>query len=378
MSGDSDLERTESATPRRLEKAREEGQIARSQELSTFVVLFAGAGGVWFMGASLMERLSSVMKRALQFGSGQNADPQFMVLRLNELMGDALLGMLPLLLLLSVVALAAPLLLNGWIFTPPKFDFQRLNPASGLGRIFSLSGLAELAKATAKALVIGGIAAWVMWHNREALLSLVGYSVADGSAVMADLLGSSALTVVCGMLVIAAIDVPYQLWNYHSKLRMTREEVRQEAKETDGDPQVKARIRNVQREAARRRMMAEVPKADVIVTNPIHYAVALRYHGDSMRAPKVVAKGAHLLAQRIRELGEEHHVPVLEAPPLARALYHHTELGDEIPETLYTTVAELLAYVFQLRRYREVGGVMPAAPERLPVPENLDPEAGIQ
>lgn len=378
MSGDSDLERTESATPRRLEKAREEGQIARSQELSTFVVLFAGAGGAWFMGAGLLERLSGVMKRALQFESGQNADPQFIVLRLSELMGDALLGMLPLLLLLAVAALAAPLLLNGWIFTPPKFDFQRLNPASGLGRIFSLSGLVGLAKALAKALVIGGIAAWVMWHNREALLSLVGYNVADGSAVMADLLGSSILTVVCGMLAIAAIDVPYQLWNYHSKLKMTREEVRQEAKETDGNPQVKARIRNAQREAARRRMMAEIPKADVIVTNPTHYAVALRYHGDSMRAPKVVAKGAHLLAQRIRELGEQHHVPVLEAPPLARALYHHTELGDEIPETLYTTVAELLAYVFQLRRYREVGGVMPAAPERLPVPENLDPEAGIQ
>ncbi len=378
MSGDSDLERTESATPRRLEKAREEGQIARSQELSTFIVLFAGAGGLWFMGAGLLERLSSVMKRALQFGSGQNADPQFMVLRLNELVGDALLGMLPLLLLLSVAALAAPLLLNGWIFTPPKFDFQRLNPASGLGKIFSLSGLAELAKAMAKALVIGGIAAWVTWHNREALLSLVGYNVEDGSAVMADLLGSSILTVVCGMLVIAAIDVPYQLWNYHSQLRMTREEVRQEAKETDGNPQVKARIRNIQREAARRRMMAEVPKADVIVTNPTHYAVALRYHGDTMRAPKVVAKGAHLLAQRIRELGEQHHVPVLESPPLARALYHHTELGDEIPETLYTTVAELLAYVFQLRRYREVGGVMPAAPERLPVPENLDPEASVK
>lgn len=378
MSGDSDLERTESATPRRLEKAREEGQIARSQELSTFVVLFAGAGGLWFMGSSLLARLSSVMKRGLQFGSEQNSDPQFMVLRLHELLGDALLGMLPLLLLLLVVALAAPLLLNGWIFTAPKFDFQRLNPGSGLGRIFSLSGLAELAKAVAKTLVIGGIAAWVMWHNREALLSLVGYSVEDGSAVMANLLGSGILTVVCGMLVIAAIDVPYQLWNHHSKLKMTREEVRQEAKETDGNPQVKARIRKVQREAARRRMMAEVPKADVIVTNPTHYAVALRYHGDTMRAPKVVAKGAHLLAQRIRELGEQHHVPVLEAPPLARALYHHTELGDEIPETLYTTVAELLAYVFQLRRYHEVGGVMPAAPERLPVPENLDPEAGIK
>lgn len=378
MSADSDLERTESATPRRLEKAREEGQIARSQELSTFVVLLAGAGGLSFMGSSLLERLAGVMKRGLQFNSGPTSDPQSMVLKLYELMGDALLGLLPWLALLSIAALAAPLLLNGWIFTPPKFDFERLNPARGLGRIFSVSGLAELAKAMAKALVIGGIAAWVMWHNREVLFSLAGHNVEAGSAQMADLLGASILTVVCGMLVIAAIDVPYQLWNYYGKLRMTREEVRQEAKEIDGNPQVKARIRNVQREAARRRMMAEVPRADVIVTNPTHYAVALRYQSDTMRAPKVVAKGAHLLAQRIRELGEQHHVPVLEAPPLARALYHHTELGDEIPETLYTTVAELLAYVFQLRRYREVGGAVPVAPQRLLVPENLDPEAGVK
>jgi len=380
VSEDSDLERTESATPRRLEKAREEGQIARSQELSTFVVLLAGVGGLWFMGSSLLERISGMMKSGLQFKSGPASDPQFMVLRLHEFLGDTLLGLLPFLLLLSVAALTAPLFLNGWIFTftPLKFDFERLSPARGLGRIFSLPGLAEFAKAVAKALVIGGVAAWVMWHNQEALLSLSGHTVEDGSAQMANLLGSSVLTVVFAMLVIAAIDVPYQLWSYHRGLRMTREEVRQEAKENEGDPHVKARIRSIQRETARRRMMAEIPKADVIVTNPTHYAVALRYHSETMRAPKVVAKGAHLLAQRIRELGEQHHIPVLEAPPLARALYHHTELGDEIPETLYTTVAELLAYVFQLRRYREVGGVMPAAPEHLPVPDNLDPEAGVQ
>ncbi len=378
MSEDSDLERTESATPRRLEKAREEGQIARSPELSTFVVLLAGTGGLWLMGSSLLERLSGVMKRGLQFRNEQISDPHFMVSRLHELFGDTLLGLLPLLLLLSVAALAAPLLLNGWIFNLPKFDLERLNPVSGLGRIFSLSGLVELAKAVAKALVIGGVAAWVMWHKREELFSLAGYGIEDGSALMASLLGSSVLTVVCAVLLIAAVDVPYQLWSHHRKLRMTREEVRQESKETDGNPQVKSRIRSVQREAARRRMMAEVPRADVIVTNPIHYAVALRYQSDTMRAPKVVAKGAHLLAQRIRELGVQHHVPVLEAPPLARALYHHAELGDEIPETLYTTVAELLAYVFQLRRYHEVGGVMPAAPEHLPVPENLDPGTGAK
>ncbi|MFN7085433.1 MAG: flagellar biosynthesis protein FlhB [Burkholderiales bacterium] len=378
MSEESDLERTESATPKRLEEAREKGQVARSQELSTFVVLLAGAGGLVFMGGSLFERVSGVMKRGLQFRSGPASDPHLMVTALHELMGDALLGLLPLLALVLVAALAAPLLLSGWIFIPPKLDFQRLSPAHGLGRMFSLPGAAELFKALAKALVIGGIAAWVMWHNREALLSLTGNSIESGSAQMGSLLGSSILTVVCGMLLIAAIDVPYQLWSHYNKLKMTREEVRQEARESEGDPHLKARIRSIQREAARRRMMAEIPKADVIVTNPTHYAVALRYSSDTMRAPRVVAKGAHLLAQRIRELGEAHRVPIMEAPPLARALYHHTELGDEIPETLYTAVAELLAYIFQLRRYRESGGPLPVAPLDLPVPDGLDPEAGVK
>jgi flagellar biosynthetic protein FlhB len=174
---------------------------------------------------------------------------------------------------------------------------------------------------------------------------------------------------------IAAVDVPLQLWEHARKLRMTREELRQESKETEGDPQVKAHIRSQQREMARRRMMAEIPKADVVVTNPTHYAVALSYQDGAMRAPRVVAKGAHLLAARIRALAEAHQVPILEAPPLARALYRHAELGDEIPATLYTAVAEVLAYVYQLRRQREAGGPVPQLPELLPLPAGLDPGA---
>ena len=192
---------------------------------------------------------------------------------------------------------------------------------------------------------------------------------------MGHLLGMSLLAIVGSMILIVAIDVPFQLWDHGRGLRMTREELRQEAKETEGNPQIKARIRSLQREAARRRMMSEIPKADVVVTNPAHYAVALRYQGDAMRAPRVVAKGAHLLAARIRELAAEHRVPILEAPPLARALYHHTDLDDEIPETLYTAVAEVLAYVFQLRRYREYGGTMPQPPGEVAIPEGLDPQA---
>ena len=376
MAEDSDLERTEPASPKRLERAREEGQIARSSELSTFAVLLAGAAGLWVMGASVMGQLSVVMKNGMRLERALAFDSDLILLRLQQQAFDALFALLPLLSLLLVAALVSPLLLNGWLFTLKSLqpNFKRLNPAQGIGKIFSLHGLVELTKAVAKTLIIGSVAAWVMWHHKEAVFSLVTQSVDAGIAHLGKLIGWSFLAIVGSMLLIVAIDVPFQLWDYSRKLRMTREELRQEAKETEGDPQIKARIRSLQREAARHRMMAEIPKADVVVTNPAHYAVALRYHGDAMRAPKVVAKGAHLLAARIRELAAEHGVPILEAPPLARALYRHAELGDEIPETLYTAVAEVLAYVFQLRRYRENGGTPPQPLREVPVPEGLDPQ----
>lgn len=377
MSEASDLERTEQATPRRLEQAREQGQIARSQELSAFVVLFAGIGGAWFMSARLLDNITGILRRGLTLESAVAMDTQSALIYCEVLVRDAALGVLPLLVLLVIAALAGPLLLNGWIISaaPLSFDVQRLNPLAGIGRMFSSASLVELAKAIAKALLIGGLGVWALWSNLDALIALTGLPLQQGVGRMAALVGSTSIMIVCGVLVIAAIDVPYQLWTHHQKLRMTREEIRQEARETEGDPHIKAHIRRVQREMARRRMMAEVPHADVVVTNPLRFAVALRYEGATMRAPRVVAKGTRLLAQRIRELAEEHGVMVLAAPPLARALYRHTEVGDEIPATLYTTVAEVLAYVFQLRRYRELGGTAPSAPQRFDVPPGMDPEA---
>jgi flagellar biosynthetic protein FlhB len=232
--------------------------------------------------------------------------------------------------------------------------------------------MVEMLKAVAKSVLIGGVALWVVWQDVEGVVSLIAEPLESGLPHLARLVGFNFMAVAGSMLVIVAIDVPFQLWNHSRQLKMTKEEVRQEAKETEGDPHVKARIRQLQREAARRRMMAEVPKADVIVTNPTHYAVALRYQEGRMGAPQVVAKGAALLAQRIRELGEENRVPILEAPPLARALYRHAELGQEIPAKLYTAVAEVLAYVYQLRRYRTHGGTAPETPRELPVPPELD------
>jgi flagellar biosynthetic protein FlhB len=185
----------------------------------------------------------------------------------------------------------------------------------------------------------------------------------------------STVLIVAGMAVVAAADVPFQLWQYHSRLRMTKEEVRQEAKELEGDPQVKARIRSQQREMARRRMMAEVPKADVVVTNPTHFAVALKYEAARMSAPRVVAKGRGLLAQRIREIAAESGIPTLEAPPLARALYRHADLGEQVPAALYTAVAEVMAYVYQLHAYLHQGAPGPSVPGEIAVPPALDPGA---
>jgi flagellar biosynthetic protein FlhB len=377
MAEDTGLERTEPASARRREQAREEGQVARSRELSTLALLLAGGGGLWFMGAGLTDKLSGLMRHGMQLDRGLAFDTDLMLLRLKDVSVDVLLAFSPLLLLLVLAGIASALLLNGWLFSfkPLLPDWGRIDPLKGLTRILSWHGVMEMLKAIAKTVVVGGVAVWVIWHNSGAVLSLAAEPLGAGMAHLVQLLGTSFLIMAGSMAFVVAIDIPVQIWDHERKLRMTREEVRQENKETEGDPQVKAHIRSQQREMARRRMMAEIPKADVVVTNPAHYAVALRYQNDAMRAPRVVAKGAHLLAARIRALAEEHDVPVLEAPPLARALYRHAELGDEIPATLYTAVAEVLAYVYQLRRHRQVGAPMPQPPDLLPLPAGLDPGA---
>jgi len=226
---------------------------------------------------------------------------------------------------------------------------------------------------TSDVVVIGGVAAWVVWTERAEIVSLVGGAIEPGLTHLGTLLGFTFLAIAAAFALIVVIDVPFQIWNHGRQLRMTKEEVRQELKETEGDPQIKARIRSLQREAARRRMMAEVPKADVVVTNPDHYAVALRYAERTMRAPRVVAKGSLLVADRIVELARENRVPVLRAPPLARALFAHAEVGHEIPAGLYNAVAEVLAWVYQLRRFDAQGGEAPQEPAVLPVPADLDP-----
>jgi flagellar biosynthetic protein FlhB len=250
-----------------------------------------------------------------------------------------------------------------------------MNPISGIGRIFSLNSLMELAKAVLKALLIGGVAVVTLWSEREEIFGLLALPLNVSLASAGKLITFTFFIVVSSIILVVIADVPFQIWQYYKKLRMTKDEVRRESKETEGDPLVKGRIRSLQREAARRRMMAAVPEADVIVTNPAHFAVALAYK-EGMRAPKVVAKGMGEIARKIKALGAEHGVPMLEAPPLARALYKFTEIDELIPGALYAAVAEVLAYVYQLNLWRKEGGNYPLPPKNVPVPpEFAVPEA---
>jgi flagellar biosynthetic protein FlhB len=374
---DSDLEKTESPSQRKLDKAREEGQVARSRELSTFMVLVAGGAGIWMMGSFLGQGLLRVLHDGLVLDRSLAFNTELLLPHLRDLSVDILFTFLPLLGLLVLVALFSPMLMSGWLFSTkalqPKFD--KLNPLNGIKRMFSPHSLVELLKALGKSLIVGGIGGWVVWANRDAVMQLVSEPVVTSIPHLNSMVWWSFAAIMAGMLLIVAIDVPFQLYEHNKKLRMTKEEVRQESKETEGDPQVKGRIRSMQREIARRRMMAEIPTADVVVTNPTHYSVALKYSEDKMRAPIVVAKGSHLLAAKIKEIAREHNVPILEAPPLARALHKHCDLGAPIPEALYTAVAEVLAYVYQLRRYKKLGGARPVQPGELPVPRELDPLA---
>ncbi len=375
MAEESDQERTEPASPQRLEKAREEGQVVQSRELATFIVLMTSGATLWMMAGSLGQAMSNIVRGGLQFNPGIARDSSHVMAQLSSQFFEAALALAPFFLLVVIAALASPLLLRGWLFSSkalaPKFD--RLNPFSGIKRMFSSDGLIELVKSMAKVGLLGGVAAWLIWSNVGAIFSLSMETPSNAIQHMGDLIGRMFLLVSGAMIFIVVIDLPYQLWSHYKKLRMSKEELRREAKESEGDPHLKAHIRAQQREVARRRMMSEIPTADVVVTNPTHYAVALKYSEGKMGAPRVVAKGADAVAARIRELAAEHKVPLLEAPPLARALFRHTELGDEIPAKLYAAVAEVLAYVFQLRHYQQAGGVYPDIPSALPVPPELDP-----
>ena len=375
MAEDSDLEKTEPASSRRIEKARDEGDVPRSRELATCSVLLASGLGLWMMGHKIDDALKVNLSAGLSFDHQSAFDTSYLLTRISASILDLILAFAPLAALILLVGAFSPALMGGWIFSAKSLQpkFSRLNPIQGLGNLFSKNSLVELVKAIFKALLVGSVAYIVVSKDLEPILSLSQLPLHDGIHQVNLLLIKGFLSIVGALVLIAALDVPYQLKHYADKLKMTREEVRQESKESEGNPEVKGRIRQQQREMAKRRMMSEIPNADVVITNPTHYAVAIKYSGTDMRAPIVVAKGIDVLALKIREIASDNHLPLLESPKLARALYAHTELGDEIPEALYMAVAEVLAYVFQLRSYKTGEGEYPELKNKMEVPDELDP-----
>ncbi len=374
MSEESDLEKTEPASARRLEQAREEGDVPQSRELVSFVLLTVSAGGLWVMGESIVRAASAFLARCLEFHRYDYTRAQDQWQYVGAQFGPLATVLAGLMLMPALAALAPLALTRGAIsFKPLTPDITRLIGMHGLKRMFSVQGLLELPRLLAKLVLVGGVGWWLILHYRDDFVELPRQDLVTGMHDTMHVAGVAFLCMAGVMLLVAAVDVPLALWQYARKHRMTKEEVRKEHRESEGDPQLKGRIRAMQRQAAQRRMMADVPKADVIVTNPTHYAVALRYSEQEGGAPRVLAKGADMVAAKIRELGAEHKIPMLEAPPLARALYRHTEIGHQIPTALYAAVAEVLAYVYQLRRVRTHGGRAPVRPTDLPVPADMDP-----
>jgi flagellar biosynthetic protein FlhB len=369
-------EKTEQPTAKRLLDAKRKGQLPRSRELNSMAVTLMGVSALVVMSHSIGDGLSQMMSQSFVITREQIFDINSMFLRLGEGFLQVMLALLPFFLAVVVAAIVSSVALGGFSISSEAMapKLSKLSPLKGMKRIFSARGLVEMLKALAKFIFIGGVTVLLLWLSLDKFLALHGMDLHQAMEKLNSLIGWSVILMTSTLILIAAIDVPFQLWDHKRQLKMTRQEVRDEMKETEGKPEVKSRIRQLQREMAQKRMMQEVPKADVIVTNPTHYAVALRYDPQSMHAPKLLAKGADLVAKTIREVGAEAKVPVVESAMLARAIYFHTELNAFIPAGLYLAVARLLAYVFQLRAYRTEGGEYPQLPDDLSIPQEYQHE----
>ncbi|MCX6828818.1 MAG: flagellar biosynthesis protein FlhB [candidate division Zixibacteria bacterium] len=344
-------ERTEQATPRRREKAREEGKVARSAELNSAVILCLGAVALYFMGPILVSQLKQFMIFIFQEAPRMHPDYDTMVALLTSKVMTFFFLLGPILLVLMVVAYGINVMQVGFLFTgkplEPKLD--KLNIATGIKKLFSARSLVELIRDTAKVILIGFVGYKAITAQMDSFFLLSDNSVGVFAGAMGQMALKTTLQIGAVMLVLAIFDYAYQKFDFEKSIRMSKQDIRDEYKDTEGSPQIKARVRQIQREMSRRRMMQEIPNADVVVTNPTHIAVALKYNSTEMDAPMVVAKGERLIAEKIKEIAREAEVPVVENPPLARALFSMCEVGSYVPAKLYRAVAEVLAYVYRLK-----------------------------
>ncbi|MEZ8404961.1 flagellar biosynthesis protein FlhB [Vibrio splendidus] len=367
-------ERTEDATPKRLQQAKEKGQVARSKELASASVLIVGAISLMWFGESMAKALFEAMQRLFSLSRDEIFDTN----KLLEIAGGALVNLLfPLFLILITLFVAAVIGAAG--VGGVNFSMQaampkasKLNPLSGIKRMFGLQSWVELLKSILKVALVSGMAIYLIQASQHDLMQLSMDVYPQNIFHALDILLNFILLISCSLLIVVAIDIPFQIWQHADQLKMTKQEVKDEFKDTEGKPEVKGRIRMLQREAAQRRMMADVPQADVIVTNPEHFSVALRYKQNQDKAPIVVAKGVDHMAMKIREIARENDIYIIPVPPLARALYYTTELEQQIPDGLFSAVAQVLAYVFQLKQYRKKGGEKPKLQDsNMPIPPDL-------
>lgn len=366
-------EKSEEPTARKLEKAREDGQLPRSKELSTSVVLIVGALTLVAMGPYAITRLSIMTKYNLAFDRQAATDPALMFAHLSESFLDALLSVTPMLIALLIASIAGPISLSGWNFSTKAIspNLGKLNPLKGIKRMFSMNALMELLKGWAKVIVVSVMAGLVFWFQFDAIRGLLREPHLLGMKHLMETLAWAFLLICASTLIIAAIDIPFQIQSHIKKMRMTLQEVKDEYKNTEGKPEVKSKIRQLQREISQRQMMTNVPDADVVITNPDHFAVALKYKPNEMPAPILVAKGADLMAEKIKEVAREYKIPILQIPPLARSIYHFTEIDDEIPEGLYLAVAQVLAYIYQMEQWAKGRAPKPEDKPEYPVPDDL-------
>ena len=373
MAEDSAQEKTEEATPRRLSKARDEGEIPRSKDLTNTALLLLGSIALVVFGPYIVGGLSDIFKHNFVLEREVIFDPQLMINFLAASIARAYWVLTPFFAVLLFAAVVGPIALGGWTLSAkaitPKLN--RIDPVSGLKRMFSLKSLVELVKAIGKIIVVIGAAWLVLQITKAELLALSQQGIESGirDSARLSLFALVALSAVTVLIVV--IDVPYQIWDHAKKMRMSRQEIKDEVKETEGKPEVKSKLRQMQQEIAQRRMMGEVPKADVVITNPTHFAVALKYDPDTMQTPVLLAKGQDLIALKIREIAHEYKIESIESPLLARAIFYTTELEGEIPEGLYLAVAQVLAYVFQLREFRKGRAERPLYPRNLDIPPDM-------
>ena len=364
MSDEAQQDRTEQATPKRREEARKKGDVPRSRELTMTGVMLTGAASMLMLSESIGRKLVDGISAALTIDRRHIFDEGYMAVAFAEVAGSIMRGLVPLGVILILAVFLSAAAIGGWSFSlqamAPKLD--RISPIKGVKRIFSANSLNELVKALAKFSIVAAIAACWLLYSLDELAGLGREPVGVAIVHALKICGVSLLVISSGLVLIAAVDVPFQLWQYQKKLKMTKQQIKEEFKETEGRPEVKSRIRALQQQVATRRMMDDLPTADVVITNPTHFAVALKYDDSSMSAPRVIAKGKDLIAKRIRELATEHDVPLFLAPPLARVLFRNTHIGQEIPANLYTAVAQILAYIYQVGETLGAGQKQPEPP----------------